>query len=316
MLVRIAILAVTFSLAACGSTDTGNEPDSGTPPGDGGNVQTDTGTTGGDGGNPVPTDGGQRDGFIIATDGSPQQDANTTLGNFSFFVTSLARIRTLSGSQSGFGGDLRYGFTGNGAGLKGADKICSDIAELSMPGAGTGKTWRAFLSVSVNANGVQENAIDRIGNGPWYDRLGRLFASSKANLLYDRPLDANATIKNDFPNEDGVPNHNPDGTGQVDNHDTITGSNDQGKLYSSTAHCKNWTAKAGTSDEGSPRVGHSWPRSGGGGGGDMANWMSSLDEAGCKPGVNLIETGPPDPSTHSIGSGGGYGGFYCFALTP
>ena len=33
---------------------------------------------------------------------------------------------------------------------------------------------RAFLSVSANANGQQENAIDRIGNGPWYDRLGRV----------------------------------------------------------------------------------------------------------------------------------------------
>jgi hypothetical protein len=27
----------------------------------------------------------------------------------------------------------------------------------------------------------------------------------------------------------------------------------------------------------------------------MANWMSSLDESGCAPGVNLIEMGPPEP---------------------
>jgi hypothetical protein len=315
MSVRIATLALLcLSVVACGPSEVSSpdQHDGGTV-GDGGFIQLDANH--GDGGGQTDA---QRDGLIIATDGNTQTDANTSLGNFSFFVTSLARIRQLSGSQSGFGGDLSYGFTGAGAGLKGADKICSDIAELSMTGAGTGKTWRAFLSVGSNANGVQEDAIDRIGNGPWYDRLGRLFASSKANLLYDRPADANTTIKNDFPNEDGVPNHNPDGSGQVDNHDTLTGSTSAGRLYSASAHCKNWTAKSGTTDEGSPRVGHSWPRAGGGGGGGggMENWMSALDEAGCKPGVNLIETGAPDPSTRTVGSGGGYGGFYCFALTP
>jgi len=36
----------------------------------------------------------------------------------------------------GFGGDLRYGETGAGAGLRGADKICATLAEASMPGAG------------------------------------------------------------------------------------------------------------------------------------------------------------------------------------
>lgn len=49
---------------------------------------------------------------------------------------------------------------------------------------------------------------------------------------------------------------------------------------------------------------------------DPAHWISSLDEAGCAPGVNLIEMGPPDPNVPTVGSGGGYGGFYCFALYP
>jgi len=44
--------------------------------------------------------------------------------------------------------------------------------------------------------------------------------------------------------------------------------------------------------------------------------MSALDEAGCAPGVNLVEMGPPNPNIPTVGSGGGYGGFYCFALTP
>ena len=48
------------------------------------------------------------------------------------------------------------------------------------------------------------NAIDRIGAGPWYDRMGRLFSASKANLNGFRPSDADAAIKNDFPNENGI----------------------------------------------------------------------------------------------------------------
>ena len=90
----------------------------------------------------------------------------------------------------------------------------------------------------------------------------------------------------------------------------LTGSNNQGKLYSATGTCKDWTGNKGT--EGRPRVGHSWPR----GSGATANWMSSLDESGCAPGVNLIEMGPPNPNSNTVGSGGGYGGFYCFSLTP
>ena len=48
----------------------------------------------------------------------------------------------------------------------------------------------------------------------------------------------------------------------------------------------------------------------------MANWMSSLDESGCAPGVSLVEMGPPQLDVPTVGSGGGYGGFYCFALMP
>ena len=257
------------------------------------------------------------------------------LPRFSFFVTSLGALRTLSGSQNGFGGDLRFGETGDGAGLRGADKICTTIAEMSMPGSGA-KGWRAFLSAPGPVH-----AIDRIGNGPWYDRMGRLFSASKANLIGFRPSDADAAIKNDFPNENGTPNHSdgaPGCTGNncPDNHDTLTGSNDQGQLYiaanSSNPTCTGWTTAVGSA--GKPRVGHSWPRmpsstntctgGGGPGGGDRrqrtggcyGHWMSSLDEAGCAAGINLMEMGGPNPNNPTVGSGGGYGGFYCFAMTP
>ncbi|NLD99015.1 MAG: hypothetical protein GX640_04010, partial [Fibrobacter sp.] len=124
-------------------------------------------------------------------------------------MTSLKALRILSGNPKGFGGDLRFGKTGPGAGLLGADSICSCIAEMSMKGARF-KQWRAFLSVSKGPDGKQVNAIDRIGTGPWYDRLGRLLANNTSELLAQRPKNADPAIKNDLPNEDGIPNHQPD----------------------------------------------------------------------------------------------------------
>lgn len=242
------------------------------------------------------------------------------LEHFSFFVTSIKVMRELSGSQNGFGGDLRYGETGAGAGLRGADKICTEVAEKSMPGSGA-KVWRAFLSVTADENGQQVNAIDRVGSGPWYDRLGRVFALTKTDLLTERPTNCDSDICDDFPNEDGVPNHQPILTQpEVDNHDFLTGSDDKGELYSSTATCGDWTSLSKTAS-GKPRVGHSWPRSGmgfPGPGGDqsMNNWMSALDEAGCAAGVNLVDDGAGDQRAGTVGAGGGYGGIYCFALNP
>jgi hypothetical protein len=233
-----------------------------------------------------------------------------TLPLFSFFVTSLKALQELSGSQNGFGGDLRFGKTGTGAGLKGADSICECIAEKSMPGSSV-KVWRAFLSVSSDENGRQVNAIDRIGEGPWYDRVGRLLAPTLADLLNTRPQNGDPAIQNDLPNENGIPNHYPDPNGPAeDNHHFITGSGTDGKLYSAASNCDNWTS---VSAGGRPRCGFAWPREGGGGGfGDAANWISGIDAASCKAGVQVTTQNTGD----HIGSAGGYGGFYCFALKP
>jgi hypothetical protein len=181
--------------------------------------------------------------------------------NFSFFVTSLRAMQELSGNPDGFGGDLRFGETGDGAGLRGADKICTTIAEKSLPG--NGKTWRAFLSATEGEDGEPVHAIERVGEGPWYDRVGRLVAANKADLGQVRPVGADEAIVDDLPNEDGVPNHAPAGTvGDVDNHDVLTGTNDQGKLFSEdqASTCNDWTSAL---PEGKPRCGHSWPRRGG-----------------------------------------------------
>lgn len=321
------------STGAGGATAAGGATTKGGASGSGG-----SGGTGSSAGTGGTTAKGGASGSGGAT-GAGGTTSTSTLAKFSFFVTSYAALQKIANSTKGLGGDLRNGETGAGAGLRGADKICASIAESSMTGA-SAKTWRAFLSVTADENGKQVNAIDRIGAGPWYDRLGRLFANNASELYYDRPQKADAAIKNDFPNENGVTNQNPDKTGNVDNHDMLTGSNTQGKLYGSTATCSDWTSTATTGSK--PRVGHSWPTSAnqcsttstaggtgtggssgggfpGGGGmggmGSMCNWMSALDESGCAPGVNLIQNGGPG-NDGTVGSGGGYGGFYCFALTP
>jgi hypothetical protein len=238
--------------------------------------------------------------------------------------------------------------------------------------------------VTKGPEGTPVHAVDRVGEGPWYDRRGRLIALNRADLVAVRPAGAEPLIAHDLPNEDGVPNHAPDGT-LVDNHDILTGSDRNGRLYGSDwSHtCHDWTSAVGS--DGKPRVGHSWTRAGGitgdvpvvqgpgvadgggpppmrGDGGGMScfatrppdggsptddggapdgaaptdggrcfnmgpgqnggpagagdSWISSLDEAGCAPGVDLVEKGPPDPRNPTVGSGGGYGGIYCLALAP
>src|SRR6185436_17242636 len=125
-------------------------------------------------------------------------------------------------------GDLRHA---KPTGLEGADAICTELAESSMPGSGQ-KGWRAFLSVAVGPTGGVVDAIDRIGEGPWYDRLGRVLAMNKSALLHTRPEGADGDIVDDLPNEFGIPNRQPDPTlPEVDNHHVLTGSDASGRLY-------------------------------------------------------------------------------------
>ncbi len=56
------------------------------------------------------------------------------------------------------------------------------LAACGGDGAGH-KTWRAFLSTVSGP----VHAIDRVGTGPFYDRLGRLIANDRAGLLQQRP---------------------------------------------------------------------------------------------------------------------------------
>lgn len=211
--------------------------------------------------------GDDKDGASPSVDGGAA--GASAAEHFSFFVTSLRAMQELSGNADGFGGDLRFGETGDGAGLRGADKICATIAEKSLPG--NGKTWRAFLSATQGEDGNPVHAIERVGDGPWYDRAGRLVAANLADLAQVRPVGADVAIVDDLPNEDGVPNHAPDLTaGEVDNHDVLTGTNELGELFSEDPAftCNDWTSAL---EAGTPRCGHSWPRRGGPNGGGGAD---------------------------------------------
>lgn len=232
---------------------------------------------------------------------------------FSFFVTSLDAMRELSGSTDGFGGDLRYG---QSDGLSGADKICSDIAERSLPGASS-KGWHAFLSAkTAGPGGAAVHARDRIGTGPWYDRTGRLVATDLAALLATRPK-ADAAIIDDLPNETGAPNR---GSANVDNHDVVTGSDAQGRYADGGVTCEDWTSvDTATTSSGSsggrpgaghngPMCGHSWPAQSG------RSWIAAHAAPGCAPSVSLAQNG--GGSGTGIGNGGGYGAIYCFAMLP
>lgn len=274
----------------------------------GGNVELPTGGAGG---------GAGASSSSSSSAGEGGAGGGGSLDKFSFFVTSLKAMQELSNNPLGFGGDLRYGETGPGAGLRGADKICAEVAERSMPGSSV-KQWRAFLSVTAGEDGKQVNAIDRIGEGPWYDRLGRILANTKAELLNDRPTGADPAIKDDLPNENGIPNKQPDPIKPPeDNHHTITGSTVMGTLFNATSTCLDWTsAKGEPATEGKPRMGLTFPRMGGPVSSASTNWMSALNETGCAPGVNLLPSPPPGPEDVDIGNGGGYGAIYCFALTP
>jgi hypothetical protein len=159
------------------------------------------------------------------------------------------------------------------------------------------------------------NARDRIGEGPWYDRNGRVVAMNLTDLMGTRPK-ANAAIADNLPNETGEPNR---ATADVDNHDTITGSDAQGR-YNNGVTCEDWTSvETPTTSTGSgggrpgggskgPMCGHSWPAQSG------QSWIAAHAAPGCAPSVSLVQMG--GGSGTGIGNGGGYGGFYCFALQP
>jgi hypothetical protein len=269
-------------------------------------------TAGGAGGSPA---GGAGGAVIVVDDKRPL---------FSFFITSKAGILSFSENKNeakdaadeeknlhlggGLGGDL--------GGLAGADKICSMLAQRSNPG--DKKVWHAFLSASekAGANGMPVNAIDRIGKGPWYNFKGALFAKDLKSLIpidsarEGRPQGGDPALAIMFTDEYGV---NVKLDSSVDNHDTLTGSDKNGKYDAANlgkyGTCNDWTSVSTDPTVKPPMIGHSWPRAVDNG----RHWISEHAAGGCGRGISYR----PQASnmTKTVGAGGGYGGFYCFAVT-
>ena len=175
---------------------------------------------------------------------------------------------------------------GDGAnlgGLPGADVHGANLAEAA---GSVGAEWRAYLS-TTGADG--ENAIERIGSGPWVNFNGVTVATDPANLL---AADSNITLETAITeNGDEV-----NGIGFVPlKHDILTGTEANGMASTVTADttCGNWTSN----DVGNAIIGH---HDRVGGGTDPTSFSSAHGSNGC--------------SQAGLQSTGGDGLFYCFAM--
>ena len=174
---------------------------------------------------------------------------------------------------------------GDGAdlgGLEGADAHCESLAARVDQGD---KNWIAYLS-TTGQEGV--NAIDRIGEGPWYNAEGQPIALNTEDLH----TEASWLVKDTVLTERGA---RVNGRGNTPNrHDILTGSDLKGMAVNSDSDttCSNWTSN----DEGSALVGH-FDREGGGN--NPTSWNSAHGSRGC--------------SQENLQASGGDGLFYCFA---
>lgn len=255
----------------------------------------------------------------------PKPEDDVALGPrpyFSFFVTSQSGLASLPAGRFSPAPDPVDGFGGNLGGLEGADEICTMLAQRSNPG--DVKVWRAFLSTSGLVSGVQVDAIERIGSGPWFDFRGFKLADGLAGLMpredrEGRPQGADPQLAAMFTGENGEEMRVGPG---IDNHDTLTGSFRDGRLFDDgeagrVATCGDWTS---TEIHGTPGnqmatggqvpVGHSWPRSNREG----RHWISEHTVNGCERGGRTDGGTAAPRDDFRVGGAGGYGGFYCFAL--
>jgi hypothetical protein len=129
--------------------------------------------------------------------------------------------------------------TGNLGGLAMADMRCQTLAAAVGHGS---KMWRAYLSVAS----PMTHAIDRIGNGPYYNSAGAMIAQDKA-ALHMRNGDAALFIDERGNRINGQWTGSP----TPNQHDILTGSSRAGMLQMN-ATCSDWTATTGNA-----QVGHS-----------------------------------------------------------
>jgi len=180
----------------------------------------------------------------------------------------------------------------NFGGLEGADALCTTLATAANP-ALAAKTWHAYLSTAT------VNARDRIGTGPWFNEAGVLVANDVTQLLDQAAggtLDQTWAPGNAAIALDELGNQVPAGGAGGVQHDILTGTLIDGTVAAGFT-CGDWTVATGN-----VQVGHS---NRGGGGAAPTSWSSAHNNVGCAP---LTAPAP------NVGSGGGRGSIYCFAI--
>jgi hypothetical protein len=172
--------------------------------------------------------------------------------------------------------------TGNLGGLAMADMRCQTLAAAVGHGS---KTWRAYLSVAS----PMTHAINRIGEGPYYNSAGAVVAMTKA-ALHERSGDAALFIDERGNRVNGQWQGSP----TPNQHDVLTGSARSGMLQMN-ATCSDWTSTSGNA-----QVGHS---------------------DGLGPGMATTGNYPYWNGSHTapcgdLASTGGAGKLYCFVAPP
>lgn len=209
--------------------------------------------------------------FMLSACSDSPSGGGSSEPRVSFFVTSVG-----TGASGG-----------NIGGLAGADEMCRSLADAV--GAGD-RTWRAYLSTS------DEDARDRIGNGPWYNvRLQEVAADVESLHADGIPRLLWGDV--DDPDEEGlVIDENGDLVPLVE-HDIITGSTIEGGV-SEGRTCLDWTS---ASENEVAQVGHSdlAPPGVTIGGPDTLSWNSAHETVSC--------------TEEGLAVRQGAGRFYCFA---
>jgi hypothetical protein len=207
------------------------------------------------------------DGATASDTASGGSDGSTGAASakMSFFVTSETSM------------------TGNLGGLMMADAKC---ARLAMAAGVTGKTWKAYLSTTM------ESARSRIGMGPWFNFKGEMIAMNLMQLHEEGGMKNNLTQATALTDKGGiVPGRTLKPPGSNNNeHDILTGSNMDGSLKMGS-NCTDWTSAMGDS------------------------WVGHGDRMGVQadPVVAMSWNSAHGGMCANTTPGGGAGRFYCFA---